>query len=342
MACKRSGVQFPSAPPMTMVAVVMRTYERPVLLARAIASVQQQTLSDWHLVIVNNGGDPAIVDNVVRIAQQSTTSSSGTISVLHLDARVGMEEASNRGLAATTSEFFVIHDDDDSWDERFLEVSVKAMGSHESAAAVVTGITRIHETFRGGSVWPVMHEDFYLTPGRLTLRGMIGNNTFPPIAALFRRRVISQVGEFDASLPVLGDWEFNLRAVTTGEFVYIPEKLARYHTRTSESDSASGNSITIGEDLHRSVKLQLQDRWLQEPAVNGVNKGLLSMTASTATDIEETQGGTRTRVDVEQIANRTAQIIALQSPLRRVVRGVLHPRHGVRAIVRRLRRIIGK
>jgi glycosyltransferase involved in cell wall biosynthesis len=37
---------------MTMVAIVMRTYERPVLLARAIASVQNQTFSDWELIIV--------------------------------------------------------------------------------------------------------------------------------------------------------------------------------------------------------------------------------------------------------------------------------------------------
>ena len=73
------------------VAVIMRTYERPVLLARAIASVQQQSFRDWELVVVNNGGDPAVVDKVVDVARRTT--SSGTITVLHLADRCGMEAA---------------------------------------------------------------------------------------------------------------------------------------------------------------------------------------------------------------------------------------------------------
>ncbi len=324
----------------------MRTFERPVLLARAIASVQGQTFSNWHLVIVNNGGEPSTVDEVVRVASQVTTANTGTISVLHLPDRVGMEEASNRGLAATESEFFVIHDDDDSWSPRFLEVTVASMSTHATAAAVVAGITRIHETFRGGKVWPVSHEDFYLTEGRLTYRGMIGNNTFPPIAALFRRSVMTQVGPFDASLRVLGDWEFNLRAVTVGSFVYVPERLARYHTRTPDSEVSSGNSITIGEDLHRSVKLQLQDRWLAEPVINGVNKGELSIAASLTTDLEELkiQNSTSTGagLDTEQVAHRTAEIIMLRRLPRRIARVVRHPGHGVRAVARRLRRNAGR
>jgi GT2 family glycosyltransferase len=330
----------------TKVAIVMRTFERPVLLARAIASVQQQTFADWQLIIVNNGGNPAVVDNVVRVASQVTTASTGVISVVHLSDRVGMEEASNRGLAASDSEFFVIHDDDDSWAPRFLEVAVKALSAQANAAAVVTGITRIYETFRGGKVWPVSHEDFYIAEGHLTYRGMIGKNTFPPIAAMFRRSVITKVGNFDASLRVLGDWEFNLRAVTVGPFVYLPERLARYHTRTPDSDVASGNSITIGEDLHRSVKLQLQDRWLAEPAINGVNKGALSISAAIAAELDDVKNNvganTDVAVDAEHVANRTAEIIMLRRMPRRIARVVRHPGHGARAVARRMRRLSGR
>ena len=319
----------------------MRTYERPVLLARAIASVQLQTFTDWELVVVNNGGQPAGVDAVVRTAMNATPS--GTIRVIHLSERVGMEEASNRGLADSDSEFFVIHDDDDSWDSRFLDVAIAALRESPASVAAVTGVTRIYETFRGRTVWPVSHEDFPLSQGRLTYRGMIGGNTFPPIAALFRRSVLNTVGNFDSSLPVLGDWEFNLRAVAAGDFVFIPERLAHYHTRTPESDAVSGNSITVGEELHRDVKLQLQDRWLKEPLVNGVNKGELSITASTEILLGEIRNdGAEVRVDVEHIANRTAEIIKLQRLSRRIARSVRHPGHGIRAIGRAVRRTISK
>jgi hypothetical protein len=202
--------------------------------------------------------------------------------VLHLEDRFGMEEASNRGLAATESEFFAIHDDDDSWDAEFLEVAVGGLRANISAAAVVAGVTRIHETYKNGKVWPVKSEEFYLTQERLTYDGMIGNNTFPPIAAVFRRRLLTDVGGFDATLPVLGDWEFNLRAVLSGGFVFIPERLAHYHTRTPESESASGNSITVGIDLHHKIREQLHARWLTEPEVGGVNKGKQAIAAYVA------------------------------------------------------------
>jgi glycosyltransferase involved in cell wall biosynthesis len=265
---------------MQQVSIVMRTYERPILLARAIASVQNQTFTDWNLVVVNNGGNRAVVDTVVEVARTSTPT--GNITVLHLDDRFGMEEASNRGLAATQSEFFAIHDDDDSWDAEFLEVAVDGLRANTSAAAVVTGVTRIHETYKNGKVWPVKSEEFYLTQERLTYDGMIGNNTFPPIAAVFRRRLLTDVGGFDATLPVLGDWEFNLRAVLSGGFVFIPERLAHYHTRTPESESSSGNSITVGMDLHHKIREQLHARWLAEPEVNGVNKGKQAIAAYVA------------------------------------------------------------
>jgi len=265
---------------MQQVSIVMRTYERPILLARAIASVQQQTFTDWNLVVVNNGGNRSLVDAVVDVARSSTPT--GNISVLHLEDRCGMEEASNRGLAATESEFFAIHDDDDSWDAEFLEVAVGGLRANISAAAVVTGVTRIHETYKNGKVWPVKSEEFYLTQERLTYDGMIGNNTFPPIAAVFRRRLLADVGGFDSSLPVLGDWEFNLRAVLSGGFVFLPERLAHYHTRTPESESASGNSITVGIDLHHKIREQLHARWLAEPEVNGVNKGKQAIAAYVA------------------------------------------------------------
>jgi GT2 family glycosyltransferase len=308
------------------VTVVMRTYERPVLLARAIASVQNQTFPNWHLVVVNNGGDAATVDKVVAVARNSTPS--GSISVLHLPARVGMEEASNEGLRATQSKYFAIHDDDDSWAAEFLQRTVAHFEKHSTAAAVVSGITRIYETYRAGKVWPVKNEHFYLTQERLTYMGMIGGNTFPPIAALFDRRLLADVGEFDASLPVQGDWEFNLRAVNAGGYVYLPERLAHYHTRTPESETSFGNSITVGVDLHHTIKRQLQERWLAEPDVNGVNKGKLSIQIAAENEQREAK-----------IAAREA---AARSKVRRVLRGVKHPVRSARAVVRRAKRLVGR
>ena len=295
----------------------MRTYERPVLLARAIASVQNQTFRDWNVIIVNNGGNPGPVDDVVRVAKSATPC--GDIRVLHLPERVGMEEASNMGLAATQSEFFAIHDDDDSWRSTFLDVALEGIRAHPSAAAVVTGVNRIHELYRDGKVRPVRAENFFLSQELLTYEGMIGHNSFPPIAALFRRRLLDDVGGFDSTLPVLGDWEFNLRAVLSGGFVFISEPLANYHTRTPDSEVSSGNSITVGINLHHQVRQQLQKRWLSEPSVNGVNKGAQSIAAY-------------------------KKELPIRSPgvLQKIVAGIKNPKRGAIGVARRVRRMISR
>ena len=318
---------------MSLVTIVMRTYERPIFLARALAGVCAQTLPDWELVVVNNGGQPQPVDNLVRLARLSYPTAD--IRVMHLPERVGMEEASNRALRDTSSEFFVIHDDDDTWKPRFLEVAVYEIRQHPSASALVTGVVRVHETFKNNRVWPVENELFYLTQERLTTAGMIGNNTFPPIAALFRRSVLEKVGAFDSSLPVLGDWEFNLRALTVGEFVFFPERLANYHTRTPDSDVAAGNSITVGQNLHQEIKKQLQARWDAEVGEGGVSKGEMSRRAYAQMEADDAA-----RLAAEQQQRQSQRSLGMQ--VRRAIGVVIAPRRLMRGVVRRLRVKVGR
>lgn len=308
----------------------MRTYERPTMLARAITSVQQQTFTDWTLVIVNNGGDPAPVDNVVEIARRAHPGCS--IEVIHLAERVGMEEASNTALGVGASEFFAIHDDDDSWRPRFLELTVGEMAHHPGAAAVVTGVTRIHELSRGHLLEPQRAELFMLDTERLTYDVIIGNNMFPPIAALFRRSLLDRIGWFDATLPVLGDWEFNLRALAVGPFVFLPERLANYHTRTPESDQAMGNSITVGRELHAATKRRLWERWDNETTPDGRNKGEVARAAHVRFEERERELAGVGHVDRPSWPRRQA---------RRIASVARSPRAGGRALVRRARALVG-
>ena len=302
------------------------------MLARALASVQQQTFRDWHLVVVNNGGAHAPVDSVVDIARQMDPSA--RLSVVHLEDRYGMEDASNWGLAeAAGTEFFVIHDDDDSWHPRFLETTVAEMAAQPDAVAVVTGVVKVHETYKNGRVWPVEHEDFHLVPERLTFEGLVGNNTFPPIAALFRSSLLDTVGKYDPSLPVLGDWEFNLRAVRAGRFAFAPERLANYHVRTPGSDVAAGNSITAGMDLHARIKEELQQKWMSQPGDGVRSMGEMSVAGSAAMDaLEEANLAAVRPVAPQPFVVRQAA---------RVVKGIGTPGRSFNAVVRRVRNKAG-
>jgi hypothetical protein len=146
---------------------------------------------------------------------------------------------------------------------------------------------------------------------------------------LFRRSLLDSIGYFDSSLPVLGDWEFNLRAVRDGEFVFIPERLANYHTRTPESDRAAGNSITVGEDLHLRVKKELQQRWDSETDPSGISKGQRSREVEA--EVAAAEAKLQAEIAAAQHAGAQGRIV------RRLARAIRHPKRTVRAVVRIIR-----
>src|SRR5699024_9188192 len=116
-----SGQGFP--PPIFngRVAIITRTKNRPVLLARAFASLLSQTYKNWHLYLVNDGGDR---DPIERLIEQYHSAFKGRITVKHHEHSLGMEAASNAGLKGAEGEYVIIHDDDDSWKPDFLATTV--------------------------------------------------------------------------------------------------------------------------------------------------------------------------------------------------------------------------
>ncbi|HEY4990591.1 MAG TPA: glycosyltransferase family 2 protein, partial [Nakamurella sp.] len=112
-----SGKTAPHAP----VAIVVRTRNRPVLLARALDSVLGQTYEDYVVVVVNDDGDrPSVEQAIAKAADRA----SGRIHLVHNAVSRGREAAMNTGLSASSSTYVVIHDDDDTWAPTYLDRTV--------------------------------------------------------------------------------------------------------------------------------------------------------------------------------------------------------------------------
>ena len=231
------------------VAVIMRTKDRPLLLMRAIDSVINQTFSDWVLIVVNDGGNPAPVR---QLLDERRAALEGRFMLINNPTSTGMENASNAGIANSASEFVVIHDDDDSWDPCFLERCVTHLDvvSPEIGGVVTHATVIIEEILDGGSV--IERDRFpYKNIEAVDLPKLIVENQFPPISFLFRRSVINVVGHFDGKLPVLGDWDFHLRVAKRFQIDVVQEPLALYHHRVKNTDGDYGNTVVAGEGRHR-------------------------------------------------------------------------------------------
>ena len=221
-------------------------------------SVLSQTFSDWVHVIVNDGGDPAVLEAVIEPSLQAYE---GRLTVVHHVKSLGMEAASNAGIRASQSEFLVIHDDDDSWDSIFLERCHAFMTSgHQPLLAtgryggVVTHSKRVLEKIVDQKVVYLRDEPFNEWMKSVSLFRLACSNTFPPISFFFRRRVLESVGYFREDLPVLGDWDFHLRVCSLYEIGVIPEAIACYHHRISAKVGDYGNTVIAADSIHRTYE----------------------------------------------------------------------------------------
>ncbi|MBP2303202.1 glycosyltransferase family 2 protein [Azospirillum picis] len=265
---------MPESKPTATVTIVTRTKNRPQFLPRARASVEAQNFRDLVWVVVNDAGDPAVPEREVKAAQRN-----GLRALLvNREASIGMEAASNDGINRVDSRYIVIHDDDDSWDPAFLEKTVHFLDNNPHPLGVVTYSARIIEDISSGEPVTVSIDSYNDKLRAIYLSDLCEHNRFPPISFLFRRRAYEALGGFDESLPVLGDWDFNLRILLQGEIALLPETLANYHLRLAVPDGQGhlGNTVTTGLSQHAVIDCRYRNHILREDVKAGrIGLGML-------------------------------------------------------------------
>ena len=110
-------------------AVVVPCFNASETIAATVASVQAQTISDWELVVVDDGstdGSPDIVEAIAAADQRVT---------LVRQENAGVSSARNAGFAATSAPVIGLIDSDDLWKPHFLETMLGAFEDPEVGAA---------------------------------------------------------------------------------------------------------------------------------------------------------------------------------------------------------------
>jgi len=249
------------------VAIITRTRSRPRMLERAMKSVAAQTMKDFVWVIVNDGGAKVPVDHVVQRAREQGIE----VVACHHESNVGMEAASNAGIRSSKSKYITIHDDDDTWEPHFLEETSSFLDGRPEYIGVVAQAMRILERMGENRIVEVKRIPHAPVLQAVHLADMARSNLFPPISFLYRRSLLKKLRGYDESLAVLGDWEFNLRALLVGDIGVIPKPLANYHVRKAQQglDQAYENSIAPHLVANFAADAAIRNKWLR----NDIRKG---------------------------------------------------------------------
>jgi glycosyltransferase involved in cell wall biosynthesis len=257
---------------MPATAIITRTKDRGALLQRALRSVDGQTLRDVCWVLVNDGGSYRPADEAAATARKTGIDSH----VIHRADSSGMEAAANHGLRESDSKYVAIHDDDDTWDSEFLSAMTGFLEANPNYIGAVCHTTKVDERLDGDRIKTIRKKALNADLEQIHITELFYRNLFPPISLVYRRQALDKIGLYDESLPVLGDWDFNLRLVMEGDIAVIPRPLAFYHTRPAAKSGAAANSIHGNPDLHKQYEAVIRNRFIRNAAKSGtLSPGLL-------------------------------------------------------------------
>ncbi|WP_158862755.1 glycosyltransferase family 2 protein [Leifsonia sp. AG29] len=249
------------------VAVVTRTRDRIVLLRRALDSIAAQTFRDFQLVVVNDGGDPAPVDELI-----SRLDGLGDPIVVHNTRSVGREEAVNVGVRASDSALIAILDDDDTWAPGFLAATVSHLSSTDDGGVAVR-CEAVFEQLEDGRATELRRERLRSDINRVTLTETLISNYVPPSSMVVRRSLFDELGGWDGELPVLADWHFTLKLLAVSTIGFVDgEPLAFWHLREAQ-DGALGNSVHAAHNDHVAYAPVVRDSFLRADAARGNGLG---------------------------------------------------------------------
>lgn len=249
------------------VTIVMRTYNRPLMLARALKSVMQQTYPHWQLALINNGGS---VDDVMTIVNGSGIDKQ-KIHVIHNTTPKTFGRELNQGFEALPAEYAAVHDDDDTWHPEYLEKSVdylKNKKQNDHTAGVVCYTRLIKEKIEGNKIieidssgeynksvsllFKAKKEDAFgnesirtLGLGAIRLLDMLRWTLFTPTSFVYEQRVYNEIGRYPEDIIATEDFAFVTKFLSHYDIEVIPEYLANYHHRMFQECDDNYKNITI-------------------------------------------------------------------------------------------------
>ena len=227
-----------------LVTVVMPAYNAARWIRKGIDSVLAQTLSDWELIVVNDGstdGTEALVqecgDARIRLVNQENS---------------GPSRARNVAIARARGKYIALLDADDWYDARHLERTSGFLEAHPECALVATNFCFVNakgEETVGyepneilGRAGDGVIADFF--------RAAMRNRCLPVTCGMvFRTNLVTSLGGFDESLDGAEDQEFQARWAVKGRYGYIDEVLGYYRDYTPGS---------VRKDLGRTIRMRVK------------------------------------------------------------------------------------
>jgi len=192
------------------ISVVIPTFNRISLVARAIDSVLKQSLNPYEIIVVDDGSDDGTSEMIqnkyksIKLIQQQNN---------------GVSAARNKGIEHAKGDWIGLLDSDDEWTEKKLENQADRLIKtpeydfcHTNEIWIRNGV-RVNQRKK--------HKKY----GGYIFGKCLDICRISPSSVLFRKNILDHIGWFDSQLPVCEDYDLWLRITSEYRILFIDEPL---------------------------------------------------------------------------------------------------------------------
>lgn len=212
-----------------MFSVIIPVFNGEKFIEKAIASVFAQTVSDWELVIVNDGS----TDNTLSVLEKYKDNEK--IKIISKENE-GVSVARNTGVKNSKGDYIAFLDADDVWHENHLEV-VKALIEKYPDAGLIGTFTRVElvnqEVISECAYFSGKSEEVYLEDFFAEYHKDKSAKMFTVITTVVSRQAFDKSGGFPAGCKIGEDLELSLVIAAYYPVVLSPVATATYKKENS-------------------------------------------------------------------------------------------------------------
>jgi glycosyltransferase involved in cell wall biosynthesis/LmbE family N-acetylglucosaminyl deacetylase len=254
-----------------LVSIIIRTRNRPDLLANAVKSVCRQTYTNIELIVINDGGED--VEDVVRGLCKDIP-----VNYMAHESNRGRSAAANTGLKAAKGNYINFLDDDDI----FYPHHVEKLIAWISLKRVPVAYSNVLSVYFDRPPYLTEHckrdelnYNIGFDPDRILFQ-----NYIPLMSVMFEKKNLDKTGLFDEDLSVFEDWDLWIRMSRHFTFSHVDEVTAEYRFYGSESIVQSHrqkyeydkNQAKIFDRIIPHLNGELWIKFLKSPYINSLRK----------------------------------------------------------------------
>jgi glycosyltransferase involved in cell wall biosynthesis len=190
----------------SLVSINLCCYNSERFLEQTLQSIFAQTLTDWELVVINDGSQDA-TNSIVRrhIAD-------GRNIIYHSQVNVGLGASRNKAIELSTGKYIALIDHDDVWEPEKLARQVAQMEANDR---IGLSYTDAHVVDAAGATLRRYMARELLAQGAVLPQLFLGD-FIACSTVMIRRDVIAQVGGFRPELKITEEYDLFLRIAAAG------------------------------------------------------------------------------------------------------------------------------